>query len=73
MQLSLGGRSSTWLERRPVTPEVAGSSPVGPAEEVLVLEERGLFYAISPRNNIFMTIHIMAFFLRSLFQKLFTF
>ena len=25
------GRSSDWLERRPVKPEVAGSSPVDPA------------------------------------------
>ncbi len=25
------GRSSVWLERRPVTPEVASSSLVGPA------------------------------------------
>jgi hypothetical protein len=25
------GRSSVWLERQPVTLEVAGSSPVGPA------------------------------------------
>ena len=27
---SLWGRSSVWLERRPVTPEAAGSSPVAP-------------------------------------------
>ena len=27
------GRSSIWLERRPVTAEVAGSSPVDPAQE----------------------------------------
>ena len=27
----LRGRSSVWLERRPVTPEVASSSLVGPA------------------------------------------
>ena len=27
------GRSSVWLERRPVTPEVASSSLVGPAME----------------------------------------
>ncbi len=29
--LKTRGRSSDWSERRPVTPEVAGSSPVGPA------------------------------------------
>ena len=29
------GRSSTWLEHRPVKPEVAGSSPVGPAQLLL--------------------------------------
>jgi 4a-hydroxytetrahydrobiopterin dehydratase len=28
---SFRGRSSDWLERRPVTPEAAGSSPVAPA------------------------------------------
>ncbi len=27
-----GDSSSDWLERRPVTPEVAGSSPVYPAK-----------------------------------------
>jgi 4a-hydroxytetrahydrobiopterin dehydratase len=29
------GRSSVWLERRPVTPEAAGSSPVAPATSEL--------------------------------------
>ena len=29
--VSLQGRSSVWLERLPVTQEVAGSSPVAPA------------------------------------------
>jgi hypothetical protein len=29
--LNAWGRSSVWLERFPVTEEVAGSSPVGPA------------------------------------------
>ena len=35
-----GGRSSVGLERRPVTPEVAGSSPVAPA---IIVASFGLF------------------------------
>ena len=31
------GRSSVWLERRPVTPEAAGSSPVDPATQPLAV------------------------------------
>ena len=36
---TIWGRSSVWIERRPVTPEVAGSNPVVPANPVT----QGLF------------------------------
>ena len=35
--VDMRGRSSVWLERRPVTSEVAGSSPVVPANSSLCL------------------------------------
>ena len=42
------GRSSIWLERRPVTPEAAGSSPVGPALEKTLFIHRVFFCRFNP-------------------------
>lgn len=36
------GHSSIWLERFPVTEEVGGSSPLGPAEEPVAQLARAL-------------------------------
>ena len=45
------GRSSVWLERRPVTPEVASSSLVGPAifKQPIVLRRQAVFCFVTMR------------------------
>ena len=46
------GRSSVWLERRPVTPEVASSSLVGPAifKQPIVLGRQAVFCFLTNKN-----------------------
>ena len=49
--LKLRGRSSVWLERLPVTQEVASSSLVGPAIKSLNTNRIRAFFIFGPSKN----------------------